>query len=253
MSFPLFVNAQHLFVFNDKTTKVVKIVKDAGPVYYYYEWSDTLMLSKAVFKDDLKKVLKIDPTEIDSVIKMIKNQIIEDSIYIVHERSKDIRFSLIPSIATSFRSDQFNYTISGSCVLVYKIINMLGVSMGYERLNKGQSYILLNSAQLRVFYNRYLTKDPLAGKRYYCGGEFIYGKTISGRYNNAWTSDNVSEEIVMTADYLDSSLGIKLLFGVTLKDKFLIDIGFMDKNLGITYPNDTRRYLVTELRLGYRL
>lgn len=250
--FPLCMNAQHLFVYKNKTAKVVKVLEDKGNVYYYYEWNDTLQLSKAVFKDDLKEVTKVDSSAVDSVLLAMNHKTIADSVAVAVEQNKTRRNFFIPAVASSFRSDQFNYNLSVSYAIQYYGANLVGAGIGYERVNKGQSFILLNSIQLRMFYNRYF-KGRSYTKRYYCGGEFTLGKTLSGKYNNAWTAENMRDELEMKDDYLGYPIGVKVLVGVNLRDRFLIDIGILSKNLGIVYPDDTKRYLLAELRVGYRL
>jgi hypothetical protein len=246
--------AQHLFIYKDKTQKLVAVMQEMSNVYYYHELNDSFKLTKAVFKDELREVIKLDSSKVDSTIQAINLGIMQDSIKYATEMKKVLKFSCIPAVSSSFRSDQFNYNISVSYTLLYQNQDMLGLGLGYERLNKGQSFLVTNSIQARVFYNKFFSAGFNHKPRMYAGVEFSIARTIGGMYNLAWTSENRREEQDLAESHLTLSKGIKALLGVAIKDKYLIDIGLINRNIGISYPTDNDEwYFLTELRFGYKL
>ncbi len=245
-------NAQHLLEYGG-SKKVIKVVTEKGGALYYQNWPDTTDVDmRAILMSDITSLKPLTYEEVDSVIAAINNAKINTLHEIEVEQNKKVRHFFIPAIGSSFRIDQFNYSLSVAYGLLYNGVNLYGGSIGYNRVNKGQSFIVLNSIQLQLFYNRYF-KRPSSTKSYYCGGEFTFGKTLSGKYNNAWSANNMSEEIKLEDDDLWFSVGLNIHAGVDLKDRFLIEVGLLYRDLGITFPGDTEKYVLAELKLGYKL
>jgi hypothetical protein len=245
-------SAQSIFVYKDKTKKVVEVLEDKGNVYFYCDWNDSLHIKRAVIKDNLTEVIQVNKESIDSVLLSMNNQRVADSIDIVIEENKELRFFVIPSAATSFRMDQFNFNLSSSFAALVDGVDLFGGGIGYERMNKGRSFIVTNSVLLRLFYHRFFTINS-GNKKGYCGAEFSVGKTLGGNYNNAWNKDNISDITKMNKEHLGNFVGVKLLIGIELKGRFLFDIGLLNRDLGIIFPDDPKRYMLAEVRLGYKI
>jgi hypothetical protein len=244
--------AQHLLEYGG-SKEVIKIVAEHGGSLYYQIWPDTTELdTRAILMSDITSLKAISYVEVDSIIASIVNAKVAAAKDIEVEQNKTIRQFFIPIVASSFRIDQINYSLSAMYGVLYNGVNLYGGGVGYGRVNKGQSFIVLNSVQMQLFYNRYF-KRPSLRKSYYCGGEFTVGKTLSGKYNNAWSTNDISEEIKLEKDDLRFSIGFNVHAGLDLKDRFLIEIGLLYRDLGITFPDDTKKYVLAELKLGYKI